>query len=159
MLRQSRHLIPYILAAVMTSCSSNPSSTQNFTAANGWFQLHIPTAWQHELEEGVYTFTDPANPQWAFQISAYKANADTVPAFNATSELRKERRTHPNAKIVTLGTSQFVYYSQEREDYAMHCWIAGGRRCKAFCTFTMDSHKENGSLNEAMKAIASMTLE
>lgn len=107
----------------------------------------------------MHTFTDPANPQWAFQISAYKAGADTVPAFNAAAELRKERPTHPNARIVTLGNSQLVYYTQERDGYAMHCWIAGGRRCKAFCTFTMDSSKEEDSLDAAMTAMASMMLE
>jgi len=152
-------LIAFILAAVMTSCSSNPLSTQTFTAANGWFQLRIPGAWRHELEEGMHTFTDPANPRWAFQISAYKASAHTVPAFNVAAELMKEQLTHPTARIITLGNSGLVYYSQEHEDHAMHCWIAGGRRCKAFCTFTMDSHKEDDALGEAMKAIASKTLQ
>jgi hypothetical protein len=159
MLHRSKHLTIHILVAMIASCSPNPSSTKNFTDANEWFSLSIPDAWQHELEEEVHTFTNPTNPQWAFQISAYRAMADTVSAFNVTAELQRERPTHPNARIVTLGNRQLVYYTQLREGDVIYCWIVGGKRCKAFCTFTTDTNKEDDSLGAAMKAIASMTLE
>lgn len=159
MLFKSYRVIKYILVGVMASCSPDFSATKDFTALNGWFSLSIPVTWQHDFEENVHTFTDPTNTDWAFQVSAYKTTSDTVPDFSLANEFQKELATHPDARIISVAKKRVVYYTQLREAHLLHCWIVGGKRCKAFCSFTTNSDKQDSALSETKKAIASMKLE
>ncbi|WP_425555548.1 DUF3805 domain-containing protein [Hymenobacter koreensis] len=68
---KSRRFVAWTLTGLLASCSLNSQNTQSYTSPNGWFTLEHPISWQLELEAGVYTFVDPNDLSWAFQVSAY----------------------------------------------------------------------------------------
>jgi hypothetical protein len=148
-----------LITVAITSCSPM-QKTKQFEPDSKWFKLNYPPAWQVELEDGIYTFTEAHDPSWAFQVSVYKATHDTIPDFNMSKELQRAVEGHPTAKIITLPTRKALYYTEHKGSHLLQIWIIGGKRCKAFCSYTADiSALQNANFEAAQQAINTMTIQ
>jgi hypothetical protein len=134
--------------------------TKQFESDNKWFKLTYPASWQVELEDGIYTFTEAHSPNWAFQISAYRATHDTVSNFSINEELQSTVKSHPTAEIVDLPSRKAVYYTERKGSSLLQIWIIGGKRCKAFCSYTADAPAHQSSnFKAAQQAVNSMEIQ
>ncbi len=148
-----------LIAVAITSCS-HMQETKQFEPANKWFKLTYPAAWQVELEDGIYTFTEAHDSSWAFQVSAYKATHDTIPDFSISEELQRVEESHPTAKIVTLPSRKAVHYTEHEGSSLLHIWIIGGKRCKTFCSYTADiSASQNANLRAVQHVVNTMSIQ
>lgn len=134
-------------------------TTQQFESANKWFKLTYPTSWQLEVEDGIYTFTNKKDTKWAFQVSAYKMNAKSVPGYSISTDLLHEMESNPSAKIISLSTKKAIYYTKEHDGSIINYWVMGGKRCKALCTFTADLPVNKAEFEKAELVIESMKLQ
>lgn len=151
--------VSVLIATTLTSCS-NLQENKQFEADNKWFKLIYSASWQIELEDGIYTFTEAHDPSWAFQISAYRATHDTIPDFNITEELQRIIKSHPTAKTVALPNRKAVYYAERKDSSLLQIWIIGGKRCKAFCSYTSDAPApQNANFKAAQRAVNSMEIQ
>ena len=149
----------FFIAATLTNCS-NLQKTKQFELDNKWFKLNYPASWQVESEDGIYTFTEAHDPSWAFQISAYRATHDTIPDFSISEELQLAIESHPTAKIITLPNRKAVYYTERKGSSLLQIWIIGGKRCKAFCSYTADAPTpKNANFNASQQAVNSMEIQ
>ena len=149
----------FLVAASLTNCS-NLQKTKQFEPDNKWFKLIYPASWQVESEDGIYTFTEAHDPSWAFQISAYRATHDTIPDFSISEELQFAIESHPTAKIITLPNRKAVYYTELKGSSLLQIWIIGGKRCKAFCSYTANAPApKNTNFNASQQAVNSMEIQ
>lgn len=149
----------FLVVATFTHCS-NLQKTKQFEPDNKWFKLIYPAFWHVETEDGIYTFTEAHDPSWAFQISAYRATHDTIPDFSIIEELQLAIESHPTAKIIALPNRKAVYYTERKGTSLLQIWIIGGKRCKAFCSYTADvSAPENANFNASQQAVNSMKIQ
>ena len=154
-----RFICSLLIATALTNCSTMQEANQ-FESDNKWFKLTYPASWQVELEDGIYTFTDAYDPSWAFQISAYRATHDTIPDFSINEELQTTIESHPKAKIVALPNRKAVYYTERKGSSLLQIWIIGGKRCKAFCSYTADAPApQNANFKAAQGAVNSMKIQ
>lgn len=148
-----------LIAVAITSCS-HMQETKQFEPESKWFKLTYPTDWQVELEDGIYTFTEVHDPNWAFQVSAYKATHDTIPDFSISDELQRAIENHPTAQIIKLPARKAIYYTERKGSHLLQIWIIGGKRCKSFCSYTAAiSALQTANLEAAQQAINTMTLK
>ncbi|WP_158022715.1 DUF3805 domain-containing protein [Hymenobacter coccineus] len=134
--------------------------TRQFESDNRWFRIIYPKAWQVEFEDGIYTLTKADDSSWAFQISAYKTVNDSIPNFDIDEELQRIVEIHPKAKIVALPNRKAIYYTERRDDSLLYIWIIGGKKCKAFCSYTADaSTTQNANLDASRQVINTMKLQ
>ena len=149
----------FLIVAAFTNCS-NMQKTKQFESDNKWFKLTYPVSWQVESEDGIYTFTEALDQSWAFQISAYRATHDTIPDFSINEELQSAIENHPTAKIITLPNRKAVYYTERKGSSLLQIWIIGGKRCKAFCSYTADAPAtKNANFNASQEAVNSMEIQ
>lgn len=149
----------FLVAATLTNCS-NMQKTEQFEPENKWFKLIYPASWQVESEDGIYTFTEAHDPSWAFQISAYRATHDTIPDFSISVELQNTIESHPTAKIIALPNRKAVYYTERKGSSLLQIWIIGGKRCKAFCSYTADVPAlQNTNYIASQQAVNSMVIQ
>ncbi len=148
-----------LIASALTNCSKMQEVKQ-FESNNKWFKLTYPAAWQVEVEDSIYTFTEAGDPSWAFQISAYRAAHDTIPNFSIRAELHLIIKIHPSAQIVVLPNREAVYYTVISDDSLLHVWIIGGKRCKTFCSYTADAlAPQHSNFKAAQQIVNSMQIQ
>ena len=149
----------FLVAATLTNCF-NLQKTKQFEPDNKWFNLTYPASWQVESEDGIYTFTEAHDPSWAFQISAYRATHDTIPDFSISEELQSAIESHPTAKIIALPNRKTVYYTERKGSSLLQIWIIGGKRCKAFCSYTTETPAlQNPNYIASQQAVNAMAIQ
>ena len=147
-----------LFSTLPISCSE-VQNTKHFTSESKWFTLDYAAHWQVDCEDNIYTFTDTENPNWAFQLSAYKLDDDIASNFDIFSELAHEKTSHPAAQIVSVGKRNAVYYALQDESFLLRFWIVGGKRCKVLCTFTTSHKAQDYNLREIETSINSIKLQ